>query len=83
MRKSAQRFTRFLAIKKHRDQLQEQVTAYKNLSEANQGREIQMEKYRNALEAKNTESNNVMETFKRQIIKMKKGNLSSWIWKKN
>ena len=73
MGKPCQKLTRFLAIKRHRDQLQEQVNAYKNLSEANQGREIQMEKYRNALEAKNTESNNVMETFKRQIIKMKKG----------
>ena len=54
----------FLAIKKHRDQLQEQLVAHENLSKATHGREIQMEKYRNALEAKNNESDKVLETLK-------------------
>ena len=34
-----------------------------------------MEKYRNALEAKNKESDKLMETFKNQIIKFKKGEI--------
>ena len=32
-----------------------------------------MEKYRNALEAKNSETDKLMETFKAQIVKFKKG----------
>ena len=60
-------------VKKHRDQLQEQLVAHQNLTNATHGREIQMEKYRNALEAKNNETDKLLETFKQQIIKLKKG----------
>ena len=43
------------------------------MTKATHGREIQMEKYRNALEAKNSETDKLMETFKAQIVKLKKG----------
>ena len=34
---------------------------------------MQMEKYKNALEAKNTESGKILDTFKNQIVGLKKG----------
>ena len=57
----------------HRNQLQEQLTAHENLVGANSKREMQMEKYKNALEAKNTESGKILDTFKNQIVGLKKG----------
>ena len=41
---------------------------------------MQMEKYKNALEAKNTESGKILDTFKNQIVGLKKGTLYKfWI----
>jgi len=60
------------ALQAHRNQLQEQLTAHENLVGANSKREIQMEKYKNALEAKNTESGKILDTFKNQIVGLKK-----------
>ena len=63
----------FSALQAHRNQLQEQLTAHENLVGANSKREMQMEKYKNALEAKNTESGKILDTFKNQIVGLKKG----------
>ena len=60
----------------HRNQLQEQLTAHENLVGANSKREMQLEKYKNALEAKNTESGKILDTFKNQIVGLKKGILT-------
>ena len=54
----------------------EQLKCQNNLTNANHNREIQMEKYKNALEAKNTESGNILETFKKEVISLRKGMFS-------
>ena len=61
------------ALQDHRNQLIDQVKAYENLNTANKNREVQLDRYRSALETKNEESANVLNTFKSQIIVMKKG----------
>ena len=61
------------ALSKHRDQLAEQLKCQSNLTNANHNREIQMEKYKNALEARNTESANILETFKKEVISLRSG----------
>ena len=41
---------------------------------------MQMEKYKNALEAKNTESGKILDTFKNQIVGLKKGRSNFLKW---